>query len=93
MFLTRKLQKVHGVRFATVPYPNIYLLKSKPTPPHKINFHTIIIKKLLQNVITQREKKCPPSKQICFFKKEAPGGNLNRALNHLSDVLPYTHLK
>ena len=55
MALTRKSQKVHRVRFATVRYPNIYLFKNKRTLPHKINFHTIIIKKLLQNVITQRK--------------------------------------
>ena len=37
MALTRKSQKVHRVRFATVPYPNIYLFKNKLTPPNKIN--------------------------------------------------------
>ena len=46
IFTFQKSQKVHRVRFATVPYPNIYLFKNKPTPPHKINFHRIIIKKL-----------------------------------------------
>ena len=77
MALTRKSQKVHCVGFATVSYPNIYLFKNKPTLPHKINFHIKIIKKLLQNVITQRKKKLtkdppsqsPPSKQNAFFIK------------------------
>ena len=77
-FTSPLLQKVHRVRFATVLYSNIYLFKNKPTPPHKINFHTIIIKTLLQNVITQRKKKLQsthlhkvnlPNKTL-FFKKK-----------------------
>ena len=55
-FLFLFLEKSKIVRFATVPYQNIYFFKNKPTPPHKINFHTIIIKNLLQNFITQRKK-------------------------------------